>query len=176
MKRFFVLAFTVWTINCIANEVIPVGASYDIGFSPRGGSLEKVLLGINSARSEILIAAYSFTSKPISIALVDAFKRGVKVKLVADKKENSKQYSAAQFLANAGVPVRLNDNYAILHDKFMVIDGRHIQLGSFNYSAAAVDRNAENVLLLWNIKPLADRYSLEWSRLWSEGSDLAPSF
>jgi len=69
----------------VAAEPIPAGASYEIGFSPNGDSLAVVLKGIQSARSSILVAAYSFTSKPIALALLDAHQRGVKVQIVADQ-------------------------------------------------------------------------------------------
>jgi phosphatidylserine/phosphatidylglycerophosphate/cardiolipin synthase-like enzyme len=78
--------------------------------------------------------------------LLDAHKRGVEVQVVADKKGNSSQYTAVTFLSNQDVPMRLNGRYAIHHHKFMVIDGKHVETGSFNYSAAAADKNAENAL------------------------------
>ena len=158
-----------------ATEPLPNNSSYDVGFSPRGGSLNVVLKGIRSAKSSILVAAYSFTSKPIASALLDAHKRGVKVQVVADRKSNQR-YSAATFLANQGVPVRLNGHYAIHHHKFMVIDGENLETGSFNYSAAAADKNAENVLLLWHVKPLAETYRKEWQRLWDEAGPLKAAY
>jgi phosphatidylserine/phosphatidylglycerophosphate/cardiolipin synthase-like enzyme len=42
---------------------------------------------------------------------------------------------------------------------------RHEQTGSFNYSKAAVSKNAENVLLLRNMPKLAKRYAIECQRL-----------
>jgi phosphatidylserine/phosphatidylglycerophosphate/cardiolipin synthase-like enzyme len=128
-----------------------------------------VLSGIDSAQKSILVAAYSFTSKPISAALLDAHRRGVDVRVVADAKANGKRYTAATYLANHDVPVRLNDKYAILHDKFMVIDGATIETGSFNYTAAAANKNAENVLVLRDMPEMAARYTKEWQRLWDEG-------
>lgn len=176
MKRLLAsIAFFLASTIAFAGQV-PAGASYQLGFSPGGQSLDVVLQGIASARASILVAAYSFTSKPVALALLQAHKRGVKVAVVADEKENGKRYSAVTFLANQGVPVRLNGNYAILHDKFMVIDGAHVQTGSFNYSAAAVDRNAENVLLLWNVRPLAEEYAREWQKLWQGGRDVRPAY
>jgi phosphatidylserine/phosphatidylglycerophosphate/cardiolipin synthase-like enzyme len=112
----------------------------------------------------------------VSEALLAAHKRGVKVAVVADQKGNSGSYTAVNFLANHGVPVRLNGRYAILHHKFMVIDGTAVQLGSFNYSSAAVDKNAENVLLLKNVKEIASRYEKEWNRLWDEGIDVKKNY
>jgi phosphatidylserine/phosphatidylglycerophosphate/cardiolipin synthase-like enzyme len=91
---------------------------------------------------------------------------------VADKKSNGGKYTAVTFLANNHIPTRLNGKYAIHHHKFMVIDERHVQTGSFNYSEAAVSKNAENILLLRDMPLLAKRYALEWQRLWDEGEDL----
>ena len=135
-----------------------------------------MLHGIAEAKKSILVAAYSFTSKQVSEALLEAHKRGVKVSVVADSKANSSQYTAVNFLANHDVPVRLNDKYAIMHHKFMVIDGISVQLGSFNYSASAVDKNAENVLLLKNIPDIASCYTKEWNRLWDEGVDVKKNY
>jgi len=159
-----------------AQSPIPSTASFEVGFSPKGKSLNIILSEIKRAEESILVAAYSFTSKPISTALMEAHKRGVAVRVVADAKSNSSQYSAVMFLANQRVPVRANDRYAIFHHKFMVFDNRHVQTGSFNYSAAAVDRNAENVLLLLNVPELAGVYAREWQRLWNEGKEVKPNY
>jgi phosphatidylserine/phosphatidylglycerophosphate/cardiolipin synthase-like enzyme len=40
---------------------------------------------LNKAKSEILVQAYSVTSKPIAKALVDAHKRGVHTEIILDK-------------------------------------------------------------------------------------------
>ena len=156
----------------LAAEPLPIEASFEVGFSPYGRAEEIILNGIGKAETSIQVAAYSFTSKPVSLALLDAHKRGVKVQVVADAKSNNGQYSAVAFLANQGVPVRVNGNYAIFHHKFMVLDGRHVETGSFNFSAAAAGKNAENVLLLWNVPEIAARYSREWERLWAEGIEI----
>ncbi|HHV7525049.1 TPA: phospholipase D family protein [Burkholderia orbicola] len=173
------VAIAVAATGVIAAQPLPAGAAYDLGFSPAAGSasaLDVVLRAIDSARSSIVVVAYSFTSKPIATALLAAHRRGVKVAVVADRGQNAKSYSAVWFLANQGVPVRLNDRYEATHDKFMVIDGLHVETGSFNYTSAAANRNAENALVLWNAKPLADRYGAEWARLWQEGVELKPAY
>ena len=146
----------------------PIGARYEIAFSPNKGALDLVLKAIGTAKTEILVAAYSFTSKPVSLALLEAHNRGVTSKVVADKKANGTRYSAASFLANQGIPVRLNGMYAIHHHKFLVIDQQTIETGSFNFTASAANKNAENVLVIWNTPPLASVYKDEWKRLWDE--------
>lgn len=169
----------IFFVLCSLLLVLPAhraDLSYELGFSPNGESLQIILNSISGAKKSILVAAYSFTSKPISEALLDSHKRGVNVAVVADHKGNSTKYTAVNFLANNGVPVRLNSNYAIMHHKFMVIDGRSVQLGSFNYSAAAVNKNAENVMLLKDIPDIASRYTDEWSKLWNEGVDVERNY
>jgi len=174
MKKLF--AFFILCLFLLALSAHRADLSYELGFSPKGESLKIVLNGISDAKESILVAAYSFTSKPVSESLLEAHKRGVRVAVVADYKGNSDKYTAVNFLANHGIPVRLNGNYAIMHHKFMVIDGTAIQLGSFNYSSAAVDKNAENVLLLKGVPGIAARYTEEWNRLWGEGMDVKRNY
>ena len=144
-------------------------------FSP-GDALPLVLSTIRAAKTSIAVAAYSFTSKPISLALLDAHKRGVRVAVVVDLKDAAKGYSVAWFLANHGVPVRTNGRYSIQHSKYLVVDRTTVQTGSFNYTASASQRNAENVLVVRNTPELAATYIADWQRLWNEGSDLRPRY
>lgn len=137
-------------------------------FSASQNALQLVLSTINSARLNIDVAAYSFTSKPVATALVAAKRRGVAVRVVADEKSNTGKYTAVTYLANQGVPVRHNGRYAIMHNKFMVVDGDTVQTGSFNYTASALSRNAENVLLIQEVPELAATYQGEFNRLWNE--------
>lgn len=55
-----------------------------------------------------------------------------------------------------------------MHNKFMIIDGHSIETGSFNYTQSATYRNAENVIYLRNRPDIAERYTQEFNRLWSE--------
>jgi phosphatidylserine/phosphatidylglycerophosphate/cardiolipin synthase-like enzyme len=147
---------------------IPNGASFDLGFSPGGTALNVVLGAIAGAKSELLVACYEFTSRDIAEALEAAAHRGVKIRMVADYKSAHDKYSQISVLMAAGIPLRLDERYAIHHHKFMVIDSASIETGSFNYTSSAVERNAENALVLWNVPPIAARYAAEFERLWAE--------
>jgi phosphatidylserine/phosphatidylglycerophosphate/cardiolipin synthase-like enzyme len=148
---------------------------YSAAFTP-GQALPLVLDTIRGARSTLLVAAYSFTSRPVATALRDAQRRGVKVFVVVDAGEAAKAYSAARFLANERVPVRANARHALQHNKFIVADGTAVQTGSFNYTSSAAQRNAENVLVVRNAPALAAQYGAEWRRLWDEGTELPPAY
>lgn len=148
----------------------------DIGFSPRMGSLDLVLKTINAAKNNLCMATYSFTSKPIVKALMLAKSRGVDIKIVSDQHANSGKYTAVRFLANQGFNVRLSQNYAIMHNKFIVIDNQTVETGSFNYSGAAAKKNAENVIVIWNNREVASAYNNECNRLFNEATTLNKSY
>lgn len=80
------------------------------------------------------------------------------------------------YLVNHRVPVRLNDKYAIMHNKFMIVDGRSVETGSFNYTQSAASRNAENVIYLRNRLDIAEKYAREFNRLWSEAEDTKSTY
>ncbi|WWP02086.1 MAG: phospholipase D family protein [Candidatus Dasytiphilus stammeri] len=147
-----------------------------VGFTPSKNSASNLILNaINKANHKIDIAAYSFTSKNISLTLLQAKKRGVTIRIVADYKANHK-YTAITFLANKGISVRLNRNYSIMHNKFMIIDNQLVQTGSYNYTVAAANHNAENIIIIYNAPNIASKYNSEFNRLWKESTNLVPQY
>jgi phosphatidylserine/phosphatidylglycerophosphate/cardiolipin synthase-like enzyme len=126
-------------------------------FSPNGGATQAIINEISNAKTEILVQAYSFTSTPIAKALIEAHKRGVKVEAILDKSQRKETYTEATFLANMGVPTYIDDKHAIAHNKVMVIDKATVITGSFNFSKAAEEKNAENLLIIKS-KELASVY------------------
>jgi phosphatidylserine/phosphatidylglycerophosphate/cardiolipin synthase-like enzyme len=123
---------------------------------------------IASAKQSILVQAYGFTSVPILAALKAAQARGVDVEVILDKtsareSESGSRYSAATYLSNAGVPVWVDTKVAIAHNKVMIIDGSRVITGSFNFTGAAQNRNAENLLVL-DDAALAAQYRKNWEQ------------
>ena len=127
-------------------------------FSPRGGATEALIREVNAATQQILVQAYSFTSAPIAKALVDAHTRGVQILAVLDTSNQTAQYSAATFLHNAGMQPLIDDKHAIAHSKVMVIDSVTIITGSFNFTKAAEEKNAENLLVITDAPELVQAY------------------
>lgn len=160
----------------------PAGAAIEVGFSPEAGAEQLVLKAINSAQREIRLQAYTFTSAPITRALLAARNRGVDIALVADHEENVKKDThgaarrALSALATAGVRIRTIDAYPIHHDKILVVDRLHVETGSFNFSDAAARRNSENVLVLWNNPDLARAYLQHWESRFAQGRDFRPGY
>ena len=64
-------------------------------------------------------------------------------------------------MSRAGVPVRIDRLHPIAHNKVMIIDGTIVVTGSFNFTRAADEQNAENVLIISD-PTLAVRYGDNW--------------
>jgi phosphatidylserine/phosphatidylglycerophosphate/cardiolipin synthase-like enzyme len=106
---------------------------------------------------------HHFTSTPIAKALVDAHKRGVKVEAILDKSQRTEKYSSATFLANSRIPTFIDARHAIAHNKIMIIDQSTVITGSFNFTRAAGEKNAENLLIIRS-RELAAIYIDNWKR------------
>lgn len=130
-------------------------------FSPNGGCTNAIIKEIDSATMEILVQGYSFTSAPIAKAIVNAKKRAVSVEVILDKSQNKEKYTSATFMANSRIPTFIDSAHAIAHNKIIIIDKKTVITGSFNFTKAAEEKNAENVLIIKN-KDLASLYIDNW--------------
>jgi phosphatidylserine/phosphatidylglycerophosphate/cardiolipin synthase-like enzyme len=145
--------------GCYPQGSMPQGVR--VYFSPRGGATEAVVQALQQATNTILVQAYSFTSPPIARALVDAHNRGVAVRVVLDKSQRTEKYSEADFLIHEGIATLMDSQHAIAHNKIMVLDSYLILTGSFNFTKAAEENNAKNLLII-NDPVLAKHYISNW--------------
>jgi phosphatidylserine/phosphatidylglycerophosphate/cardiolipin synthase-like enzyme len=166
--------------NALAGTEIPAAGHIEVAFSPNEGSEDLIVKVIDSSRSEVRVLAYSFTSAPITQALLRAKKRGALVVLVVDQKSNvneeksGKAQAALSALANAGCEVRTISAYTIHHDKTIIIDKETVETGSYNFSQAAAHRNSENVIVNWNNPKLAHVYLEHFERNYKQSKPFIP--
>jgi len=140
-------------------------------FSPKGGIEQQVLATIDAAMETIEMAAYAFTNESIAKALLDAVKRGVKVSLVIDRSETKgPQGSLHDELEKAGTAIRLiSPPGGIMHDKFIVIDEKNVEWGSYNYTNRAEDANFENATFLSD-NNLAQKYHSDFVSIYGQAT------
>lgn len=129
---------------------------------------------IASAHESIRLAGYSFTSPSVVKALLEAKRRGVDVRVLVDDKGNrgAASRAAMRLVVGGQIPMRVISMYAIHHDKYIVVDGRHTQTGSFNYSERAATLNSENVIVVWSDPEVAKRYIGHFEDRWRHGVDV----
>jgi len=139
-------------------------------FSPDGHCDEEIIALINSASSEINAAVYSFNRIPIINALITAYSRGVKVKVVVDAQEagQSSQSHATPMLEGADFEFRKKTfpNYTTaMHNKFMIVDKKIVATGSYNWTTNATENNDENLIIITSVAT-AETYNKEFNRIW----------
>lgn len=130
-------------------------------FTPGEDCTKLIVEELNNANTEILVQAYSLTSAPIAKALVDAFMRGVNVQIILDRSQKTAKYSALSFFIKLGIPTFIDDKHAIAHNKIIIIDSEILMTGSFNFTKAAQERNAENLIII-NHFSLIEKYKKNW--------------
>ncbi|EPU2271889.1 phospholipase D family protein [Escherichia coli] len=181
MRKFTFRQLAVSGLVCLSLSCIQPAAadpSIQVAFSPEGSALQLVLKTIESAQQEIRLMGYSFTSPEVVSALVRAKQRGVDVRIVLDEKGNRSKSSQAamNIVVNAGIPLRTNGRYAIMHDKVIIVDNHTVEAGSFNYTRSAASRNSENVLVINEVPEVAQTYLQHWQSRWDGGTEWHSSY
>ncbi len=129
-------------------------------FTPGQTCADSIIQQIDSAKKEILVQVYSFTSAPIAKALLDAHKRGVTVQIILDKSQRTQKYSSYTFFKNAGIPVFIDSAHPTAHNKIIIIDKETVITGSYNFTKAA-EKNAENILIIKS-QDITNQYISNW--------------
>ncbi|MEO5863098.1 MAG: phospholipase D family protein [Burkholderiales bacterium] len=146
-------------------------------FTPGDNVAASITQAIRNAKRNIRIQAFSFTNKAIARALQEASRRGIEVKLLADRDQFERGAGfLLRDLKQAGVNVMLDGEHAAAHNKIMLIDpdgdNPIVITGSFNFTQAAQKFNAENVVLIHDDRALAIAYHGNWQRHWQHGVSL----
>lgn len=99
---------------------------------------------LDSAKESVDVAIYELSEPTIYNALLRAYHRGVRVRMVGDI--DNVGYSGYQAMIAAGVPMRLGNSDKIMHDKYIIVDGQWLEMGSMNFTVSGTENNNENVL------------------------------
>ena len=168
--RVLLLLLFLLSFGCkTPQEQVPTGrvetAAY---FSPRGGCERAIINLINHSKKSIDVAIYSFTDRKIAKALVNAFNRGVKVRVIIDYGNGKSRFCVGPLLERAGIPVRYKkgSGEGLMHNKYAIYDGRVLSTGSFNWTTSAEKRNDENLVVIRNDPLLIGLYRRNFEKLW----------
>jgi phosphatidylserine/phosphatidylglycerophosphate/cardiolipin synthase-like enzyme len=125
---------------------------------------------INGAKSTIDGAFYDIEDPGVVDAMLKAKARGIRIRLVTDtdnlveKNDPSKPRAAVMALKKGGIPIVDDQRSAIMHHKFMVVDGKAVWMGSTNLTPTSLYRHNNNAMTLRSTQ-LAAAFSTEFKRL-----------
>ena len=152
------------------------GAWYQLYFSTphypdeRGSRVDTIQKGlieaVNSAQKSLDIAIYEFDLKESGDAILAAHDRGVQVRIVTDSDTLEEDESLIR-LKKAGLPIVPDERGAIMHDKFVVVDGQAVWTGSWNFTSNDTFRNNNNAIYIRSAQ-LARNYSTEFLEMYAQ--------
>jgi len=132
--------------------------------NPSGGIPDKVAASLDTAQKTIDVAVYEFNWLPLADSLLRAALRGVRVRLVTDTDSLGEEPIKA--LQQAGIEVVDDERGAIMHDKFVVIDGNTVWTGSMNFTRNDAYRNNNSFMRLTSTR-LAQNYTAEFEEMFT---------
>lgn len=142
------------------------GLRVETYFAPDDHPERAILQAISAARESIDFLAFSYTSDSIARTMREQASRGVQVRGVFDRSQvKSNRGSEYAGLLEAGLPVCRDGSGAKMHHKVIVIDGRIVITGSYNFSRSAEEVNDENLLILEH-PGLAEEFLQEFERIY----------
>ena len=158
------LACFLSAVPAVAQRAVPPAQPFadagtvEVAFAPWEDAEGLIVQAIADAQRQILVQA-----------LIAARRRGVEVLVTADREQAATAAgNRIRDLAAAGIPVWLETRYLAAHNKVMIIDAgtreSAVVTGSFNWTAGAQRRNAENVLILRRNRDLTQAYEANWRR------------
>jgi phosphatidylserine/phosphatidylglycerophosphate/cardiolipin synthase-like enzyme len=140
-----------------------------VAFPPWDDAEALVVAAVAGARRQIFVQAFSLTSAAVARALIAAKRRGVDVRITADREQTfGGEHTRIPELAAAGIPIWLEVRYAAAHSKVMIVDPGTQEpvliTGSYNWTWSAQHRNAENLLIVRGNPELTRAYLQNWER------------
>lgn len=150
------------------------GTSQDTAFfSPGDACWRHVVHRIEQARRTMDLCVFTITDDRISRTVLDAHKRGVRVRIISDNDKSADLGSDIQKFCEAGIPVKLDDMSGPsssglnghMHHKFAIFDGGRMINGSYNWTRGAAETNYENIVDTTDAKLVA-AFAAEFERLW----------
>jgi len=143
-------------------------------FAPEDNVEAHIVSEIENAKHSIDFATFTFTSIPITDAIIEKMDEGVAIRGIYEKRQKS-QWCTYDNLKEAGANVIYDENPKTMHHKVFIIDNEIVITGSYNPTKHANTANDENVLII-NDKNIAEQYEKEFNNLfygWG-GVDIFP--
>jgi phosphatidylserine/phosphatidylglycerophosphate/cardiolipin synthase-like enzyme len=133
----------------VVNHDITLGAiNAQVFFPSEDHTTDAIVKAVQTATTSIHFLAFSFTSQPIGDAIVAKASSGVEVGGVFE----SRGACSSQYKGMAARGLRVvrweHDYHHYMHEKVIVIDGKTVIFGSFNFSDNADHGNDENVIIV----------------------------
>ncbi len=122
---------------------------------------------VNEAKKTLDICIYEIDNDEITEAIINAHKRGIRVRMVIDS-DTAEKSSCTKRIRDAGIKI-VDDGgrIAYMHNKFAVVDSAWVWTGSYNLTNNASWKHNDNVIKI-NSWYMAENYISEFEQMFSK--------
>ena len=149
-------------------EISINGTIVEVYFSPDDGVANHILESLRDAEESIYFMAFSFTTDEFGEIIRAKAENGLTVAGVMEEEQvKSNIGTEYDFFKQAGLDVFVDGNEGQMHHKTMIVDGKIVITGSYNFSLSAETRNDENLVVFHN-EQIADFFLGEFQRVYQQ--------
>lgn len=142
-------------------------AESEVYFSPGATCAKALLKLIQSTKKTLDVCVFTISENGLRDALLEAYKRGIEVRIITDNDKTFDRGSDINTLTEAGLLVKTDDTSNHMHHKFVVSDNKRLATGSFNWTRSASLYNHENLVVI-NDVDVVTKFTREFGRIWDE--------
>jgi phosphatidylserine/phosphatidylglycerophosphate/cardiolipin synthase-like enzyme len=121
--------------------------------------LDYLLKEVEKSEKYIYMSLYDIDNDEFYNQILKKADEGVDIKIVTE--ENNKNYYSEKLDRNEKIDLIYDDNYRLMHNKFIIIDGYLLITGSTNLSENGLNYNNNNLLFIYN-NEITENYMLEF--------------
>ena len=154
-------------VKLLASQA-PSGAGAAVAeshFSPGESCPRRIAGFISGAKKTVDVCVFTITDDRITSAVLEAHRRGRRVRVVTDDEKAADRGSDVQRLAEAGIAVRVDRSEAHMHHKFALADGSVLLIGSYNWTRSAACDNEDNFVITGD-RRFVEAFARQFEKLW----------
>ena len=140
-------------------------------FSPGDNCRNLIIELIERSLTKIDICVFTISDNVITSAIINAYKRGIKIRIVTDNDKKNDLGSDIKEMHYMGIEIHIDQTPYHMHHKFMIVDKKTVLTGSYNWTRNAALYNQENTISITDSE-VTKRFQSEFDRLWEESADL----
>jgi phosphatidylserine/phosphatidylglycerophosphate/cardiolipin synthase-like enzyme len=134
-------------------------------FSPYDDVETVVVDRLSGAQETINCSLYGITNAKITQTLIDKMSEGVSVTLCLDKTQSAGKSSTHKKLKAKGADIVIKKSAVLEHNKFCVIDGTRVIMGSWNYSGNA-QKQDNSMVEITACNDIIDKFEAAFERIY----------
>jgi phosphatidylserine/phosphatidylglycerophosphate/cardiolipin synthase-like enzyme len=154
-------------VGALKPSLVIGGVKVENYFSPVDKVMDKLIKYVQSAKKSVHFIIFTYTDKDLAQVMIERTRAGVEVQGIIETRGASQGAFVPLYCAK--LPVKEDGNKYTMHHKVIIIDGKFVITGSFNFTKSADEVNDDNILVIYD-PMIAGLYEKEFQKVYSIGN------